>query len=89
MAEVSGSTAAATNSWSAFLGDLQRLTLDVARARLLDVERVTDDSNVPDQADLRYDASRGSAAAGGLSLGAWVILGALGLAGVLFVTRMR
>jgi hypothetical protein len=40
------------------------LSLDIARAKFIDVETVDDDRNIPDQADLRYGAGVASAAAG-------------------------
>jgi hypothetical protein len=81
--ELQGNT---TNQWSDFLGGLRQLSLDVARHKLIDVERASDDNNLPDQADLRYGL--GYPVAGGMSVGGWLVLGVVVVVGGLLLRRL-
>ncbi len=59
-------------NWRDFLGAIGQLGLDVARNKLIDVERVSDDDNIPDQADLR--SGLGAPAFAGLTIGGALLL---------------
>lgn len=72
-------------SWPEFLGSVRQLGLDFARFKLIDSERLADDNNVPDQADLRYSTL--SQTAGGLTIGAWLMVAVVALGTVLVIRQ--
>lgn len=84
--------------WSKAGGDVWSLMLDTARSKLIDVEQVGDERNVPDMTDLRtgnYPRQTVSGTAGpqvqggmgGMSTQSVVMIGAaiLGVAGLVYV----
>lgn len=75
-------------SWGSFLDSLRGLGFDYLRYKLMDVERASDDNNIPDQAELRY-GSFSSPGPGGLTFGAWALIGVAAIVGVFLVARMK
>lgn len=83
--------------WATAGSDVWNLMLDTARSKLIDVEMVGDERNVPDMTDLRngqYPNQTVTGTAGpqatannGLSPTNWLMIGgiALGLAGLVYV----
>lgn len=80
-------TANTATSWRDFLSGLQGVGIDYLRQKVIDVERPSDDNNVPDQADLRYGLA--SPGPGGITLGAWAMVAVLVVVGVVVVARMK
>lgn len=74
-----------TGNWPDFLASVRQLGIDYARFKLIDSERLADDNNVPDQADLRYSPL--TQTAGGLTVGAWLMLAVVGLGAVLVIRQ--
>ena len=80
-------------SFSGGLGDLKDFALDDGRAKLIDVEQVADDKNMPDHTDVRTGqaatASRQpgqaapSASVLGVGIGTLIVLGLVGVGVVL------
>lgn len=69
---------------------LTSLALDFGRAKLIDVERASDDRNIPDEADLRAGQTgreSAGAAPGGIPVIGWVLLGFAVVAGALLIKR--
>lgn len=80
-----GPTLATAGTWQNFLAQVGQLGVDVARAKLIDVERVSDDNNIPDQAELRYGALSRPGVAGMTLGGTLLVVGVVvGAAWLLF-----
>lgn len=78
---------ASSDYWSGLRESLTQIGLDTLRARLIDVERRSDDQNVPDNADLRYGYGAGpvyQTAPAGVPLPGWILLGLAVAAGAIF-----
>lgn len=73
------------SNWQDFLSQLGGLSVDYARHKLIDQERVGDDINIPDQADLRYGIAT---PVGQLSLGALLMLAAVVVGGVFLIRKL-
>ena len=80
--------AAAADPWGTFLADIRGVGIDYLRAKLIDVERTTDDKNIPDQADLRYGSTL-TAPAGQVPLWVWLAGATVVILGVVFIARMK
>lgn len=78
--------ASSVNGWDGFLSGLSQLSLDYARFKLIDVERSTDDLNIPDRTDLN-GGFLSQPAAGGMTVGAWLVLGVVVVAGGLLLRK--
>ena len=85
---------ALTQSADYFTGlrdDITMLALDVARSRFIDVERLDDDRNFPDEADLR-NAQRGGdptqPAIAGMTIGGWLLVGTAVVVGVILLKKV-
>lgn len=74
--------------WRDFLGDVRNLGLDYLRFKYMDVEQPSDDRNIPDQADLRY-GPLSERPTGGLTIGAWLVIGLVAVVAVLIVSRLK
>ena len=82
-------TTQSASTFQDFLRSVSQLGLDVARHKLLDVERVSDDANIPDQADLQ-GGFLGQPAVGGLTLGATLlVVGVVVAAGFLLARLVK
>lgn len=73
--------------WQDFLKGLSTLSLDYARFKLIDVERTTDDLNIPDRTDMS-NGILAQPAAGGMTIGGWLVLGVVVVAGGLLLRRL-
>ena len=76
--------------WTGVRDNLTALALDFSRAKLIDVERPSDDRNIPDQADLRApgrgnDPTRPAVA--GLTAGGWALVAVTVIAGVVVLKK--
>lgn len=67
-------------NWQGFLNQIIQGGIDYARLKHLDVPRALADSNVPDQADLYYGNTL-KKKPGEITVGAWLLIGALVLGG--------
>jgi hypothetical protein len=81
-----GPTIATAGTWQQLLAQVGQLGVDVARHRLIDVERVSDDNNVPDQADLRYGLA--TPGVGGMTLGGTLLVVGVVVAAAWALTRL-
>lgn len=76
---------ASSDYWTGLRDNLTGLALDAARVKLVDVERASDDKNIPDNVDL---ASSKRVAANGVSVVTVVAIAAAALVGVLLLKRV-
>lgn len=76
---------ASSDFWTGLRDNATALALDVARDRLIDVERPGDDRNMPDNVDL---ASGQRVAANGISVVTVVAIAGAALLGVLLLKRV-
>lgn len=85
--------------WSKVGSDAYNLLLDTARSKLIDVERVGDERNVPDYTDLRMGMYPNQTASGtaapqatsgvpGMPMPHWAIWAAVAVAGALIVYKI-
>lgn len=85
---------ASSDYFTGIRNDVTKLALDFARAKLIDVERDTDDRNIPDRADLKNGETAASSAdglvpaPGGITLEGWFVLGVFIVAGAWLVKRV-
>lgn len=66
------------------------LGLDIVRAKHIDVERIGDDRNMPDQADLAAGEFAGDAfrpAVAGMTVANWALLGAAVVVGIVVLKK--
>lgn len=79
--------ASTATGWQDFLKGLSGLTIDYARHKLIDVERTTDDQNIPDRTDIS-NGFLAQPAAGGMTIGGWLVLGVVVVAGGLLLRKL-
>ena len=81
-----GPILATAGNWQTLLSQVGQLGLDIVRHKQIDVERVSDDNNIPDQAELRYGALS-APAFGGLTIGGALLLVGVVVGVAFFLSR--